>query len=73
MPQFTTSAFIPDYKGAAPWISILKPDESLLSCILDTPENRVLIEIMVNALNAAYDNPTPVNETPVNYIEYETV
>lgn len=72
MPQFTTSTYQPNQKGVSPWICIFKPDGSLLSTSLDTPENQALAEIMLDALNAAYDNLTPVDETPVTYLdEYE--
>lgn len=70
MAQFTASTYKLDLDKSA-WICINKPDESLLCTIIQSPENEALVEIMLNALNTAYDNLVPVDEEPVAYLEYE--
>jgi len=51
------------------WITIYNQHEEVLCRLVDTPENKVYADIMVTALNAALENLTPANETPVATIE----
>lgn len=50
-------------------MTIRKPDDSILCHMPNTEENIVYAEIMVDALNAALENLTPANETPVAVVE----